>query len=62
MEVGRPRVHVGVRSGGAHDASSREQRAASGERRTANGERGGSPAPPAVAQDVSDSASAPRRT
>ncbi|ABN87237.1 hypothetical protein BURPS668_A1804 [Burkholderia pseudomallei 668] len=55
-------MHVGVRSGGAHDASSREQRAASGERRTANGERGGSPAPPAVAQDVSDSASAPRRT
>ncbi|WP_258008048.1 hypothetical protein, partial [Burkholderia pseudomallei] len=34
MEVGRPRVRVGVRSGGAHDASSREQRAASGERRT----------------------------
>ncbi|EBA45033.1 hypothetical protein M218_21965 [Burkholderia pseudomallei MSHR338] len=48
-------MRVGVRSGGAHDASSREQRAA-------NGERGGSPAPPAVAQDVSDSASAPRRT
>ncbi|WP_244361837.1 hypothetical protein [Burkholderia pseudomallei] len=34
MEVGRPRVRVGVRSGGAHDASSREQRAANGERRT----------------------------
>ncbi|KGD23811.1 hypothetical protein DO70_4686 [Burkholderia pseudomallei] len=28
MEVGRPRVHVGVRSGGARDASSRERRAA----------------------------------